>query len=102
MPDRDEAGGDDRGDAAEPHGAAVVTEQRRVLVGPGLVALRVRGQRDGDFARRLTERLDQAAAASQEVKAPPLREGWRRWLSRGFVAWCANAYLRVAGITGRY
>jgi cardiolipin synthase len=57
--------------------------------------------RDGDFARRLSERLDQATAASLEVKAP-LRQGWRRWLSRGFVAWCANAYLRVAGITGRY
>jgi cardiolipin synthase A/B len=58
--------------------------------------------RDAEFARRLVERLDAAAALSQEVKAPPLREGWRRWLSRGFVAWCANAYLRVAGITGRY
>jgi cardiolipin synthase len=40
--------------------------------------------------------------ASLEVKDPPLRQGWRRWLSRGFVSWCANFYLRVAGITGRY
>jgi cardiolipin synthase len=58
--------------------------------------------RDAAFARGLAERFEQACAASYEVKAPPLREGWRRWLSRGVVAWCANAYLRVAGITGRY
>jgi cardiolipin synthase len=57
---------------------------------------------DEDFAALLRQRLDAAIAASLEVKAPPLREGWRRWLSRGFVAWCATAYLRVAGITGRY
>jgi cardiolipin synthase len=58
--------------------------------------------RDAAFARVLAGRFEQACAASHEVKAPPLREGWRRWLSRGVVAWCANAYLRVAGITGRY
>ena len=57
---------------------------------------------DEDFAQLMRQRLDQAIAASQEVKAAPLRDGWRRWLSRGFVAWCANVYLRVAGITGRY
>jgi cardiolipin synthase A/B len=58
--------------------------------------------RDVDFARGLRERIDLAAAASWEVKAPTLNEGWRRWLSRGFIAWCAGLYLRVAGITGRY
>jgi cardiolipin synthase len=57
---------------------------------------------DETFAQLLRQRLDLAMAASHEVKAPPLREGWRRWLSRGFVAWCAHLYLRVAGITGRY
>jgi cardiolipin synthase len=57
---------------------------------------------DETFAALLRQRVDAAIEASVEVKAPPLREGWRRWLSRGFVAWCANAYLRVAGITGRY
>jgi cardiolipin synthase len=57
---------------------------------------------DETFAQLLRQRLELAMAASYEVKAPPLREGWRRWLSRGFVAWCANLYLRVAGITGRY
>jgi len=57
---------------------------------------------DESFAQLLRRRLDQAFAASQEVKAAPLRDGWRRWLSRGFIGWCANLYLRVAGITGRY
>ena len=58
--------------------------------------------RDADFAHQLRQRIDQAVALSHEVKATPLREGWRRWLSRGVVAWCASTYLRVAGITGRY
>ena len=58
--------------------------------------------RDADFARGLRERIDLAAAASLGVTAPPLNEGWRRWLSRGVVAWCAGLYLRLAGITGRY
>jgi cardiolipin synthase len=57
---------------------------------------------DAAFAQLLRQRLDLAMLASREVKAPPLRRGWRRWLSRGFVSWCANLYLRVAGITGRY
>jgi len=57
---------------------------------------------DEAFAALLRQRLDAAIGASLEVKASPSREGWRRWLTRGFVAWCANAYLRVAGITGRY
>lgn len=58
--------------------------------------------RDAEFAHQLRQRIDQAVALSHEVKATPLREGWRRWLSRGVVAWCASTYLRVAGITGRY
>ena len=45
---------------------------------------------DEDFARGLRQRLDAAIAVPREIKAPPLRHGWRRWLSRGFVAWCAN------------
>jgi len=30
------------------------------------------------------------------------RQGWRGWARRALVAWMANIYLRVAGITGRY
>ena len=57
---------------------------------------------DEAFAQLLRQRLEVAMAASHEVKATPLPGGWRRWLSRRFVAWCAGLYLRVAGITGRY
>jgi cardiolipin synthase A/B len=57
---------------------------------------------DEPFVAQLSLRLDQAMAESTEVLAPPLKSGWRAWLSRGFVAWVANTYLRIAGITGRY
>jgi cardiolipin synthase len=58
--------------------------------------------RDREFAASLRERLQQAFALSYEVSGVPERTGWRRWLHRGVVAWAANLYLRVAGITGRY
>ncbi len=58
--------------------------------------------RDAGFAQQLRACIDQAAAQSLEIKATPLPAGWRRGLSRGFVAWCAGIYLRVAGIGGRY
>ena len=58
--------------------------------------------RDPDFARALTARMDEAFGLSVEVTGAPARTGWRRWLHRGLVAWIANVYLRVAGITGRY
>jgi cardiolipin synthase len=57
---------------------------------------------DATFAQLLQQRIDAALAVSREVHAPPLREGWRRWLSRRFISWCAHAYLRVAGMAGRY
>lgn len=58
--------------------------------------------RDRDFADTLGGRLDAAFAQSQEVSSRVAPPGWRGWLQRGFVAWCASAYLRLAGITGRY
>jgi cardiolipin synthase len=58
--------------------------------------------RDTEFAAQLAARFEQALAASAEVSREPASTGWRRWLHRGFVAWVANVYLRVAGITGRY
>jgi cardiolipin synthase len=57
---------------------------------------------DGPFVAELSQRLDAAFAASREITAPALRPGLRGWLSRGFVAWVATLYLRLAGITGRY
>jgi cardiolipin synthase len=58
---------------------------------------------DRSFAAQLQAEFDAAAAASREVDPhqPGPRGHWRA-LRRGFVAWCAHVYLRIAGITGRY
>ena len=58
--------------------------------------------RDAGFCRTLAARLDQAFAVSEEITRPQPIAGWRLWLRRGLVAWLAQTYLRVAGITGRY
>lgn len=58
--------------------------------------------RDAEFARSLALRFEAAFAASTEITAMPAHAGWRGWLRRAGVAWVANLYLRVAGITGRY
>jgi cardiolipin synthase len=57
---------------------------------------------DEDFTATLAQRLDAAFQESAEITTPALRPGLRGWASRGFIAWIANAYLRLAGITGRY
>ena len=48
-----------------------------------------------------TARLDAACAQSTLVGGTQ-PSGWRGWLRRAGVAWVANLYLRVAGVTGRY
>ena len=58
--------------------------------------------RDAAFADELSRRFDLAAAASREVTDSTRGVGWRPAVLRGFVAWCANWFLRMAGITGRY
>jgi len=58
--------------------------------------------RDPGFAADLAASLQRAFEQSVEVTGAPARTGWRRWLHRGVVAWTANVYLRIAGITGRY
>jgi len=58
--------------------------------------------RDAGFARALRARFEAALAVSSKVDERPVRAGWRAWLRRAAVAWLANVYLRVAGITGRY
>jgi cardiolipin synthase len=58
--------------------------------------------RDLAFAQALRARFEAALAESVEVTVAPARRGWRGWLQRGLVAWFANVYLRMAGITGRY
>jgi cardiolipin synthase len=58
--------------------------------------------RDAGFAAQLGARLEQAFAVSEEITRPQPIARWRLWLRRGLVAWLAHAYLRVAGVTGRY
>jgi cardiolipin synthase A/B len=57
---------------------------------------------DAEFARSLQQSLDTAFAASELVVGKAGLGGWRGMLQRGVVAWMANLYLRLAGITGRY
>jgi cardiolipin synthase A/B len=58
--------------------------------------------RDPAFAQSLTERFEQAFAVSREVEGPARAPGLRGWIRRVIVAWGANLYLKIAGITGRY
>ena len=59
--------------------------------------------RDPTFAQALASRFDAAFAVSEEIKPGVARGGGvRGWLRRAAVAWAANVYLRLAGITGRY
>jgi cardiolipin synthase A/B len=58
--------------------------------------------RDADFNATLAARLEAAFAVATEITQEQPIAGWRRWLRRGLVAWVANAYLRLAGVTGRY
>lgn len=58
--------------------------------------------RDAAFSRELRAEFEQAIAVSREVTAPTVAHGWWPTLQRGFVAWAAYVYLRMAGITGRY
>ena len=57
---------------------------------------------DEAFTRELSQRFDAAIAESREVTDASRGIGWRPVMLRGFVAWCANWFLRMAGITGRY
>jgi len=59
--------------------------------------------RDREFAGELVREFDAAVAASREVDPQrPYARGFWGTLRRGFVAWCAYVYLRLAGTTGRY
>ena len=57
---------------------------------------------DAAFSRALGLAFDAAVSQSREVTAPPVPRGWGSALRRGFVAWLATWYLRLAGITGKY
>ena len=59
--------------------------------------------RDAGFNAELSAQFDQAVAASTAIDPTQLyRAGVSGAVRRGFVAWCAHVYLRLAGATGRY
>jgi len=58
--------------------------------------------RDAAFSAALSAAFEEAVKVSREVTAPPVAPGWMAALRRGFVAWAATWYLRLAGITGKY
>ncbi len=58
--------------------------------------------RDRAFAVGLREEIEAALASSVQVTHESVGSGTRQWLRRGFIAWCARLYLRLAGAAGRY
>lgn len=59
--------------------------------------------RDADFNHALAAQFDEAVAASLEVDPTQARRrSLQGALQRGFIAWVAHVYLRIAGTTGRY
>ncbi len=57
---------------------------------------------DRAFAAGLSAEFEAALAQSVLVQLPPGRHGGWNLLRRGLVAWVANVYLRMAGISGRH
>ena len=57
---------------------------------------------DQAFTAALALRFEAAVQCSREVVRPPVGQGWWSVLRRGFVAWAAYWFLRLAGINGKY
>ena len=57
---------------------------------------------DPDFTAEVAQAFEQALAQSHQVTVAPFRRGPLAVLGRGFVAWLAHWYLRMAGVSGRY
>lgn len=58
--------------------------------------------RDQHFTGELALRFEAAVLASREVTQPTVGRGWWGTLRRGFVAWTAYWFLRLAGMSGKY
>jgi cardiolipin synthase len=58
--------------------------------------------RDPGLAGQLAAEFELAIADSRQITTPPLAQGAWAVLQRGFVAWVAHWYLRMAGLNGRY
>jgi cardiolipin synthase A/B len=57
---------------------------------------------DAAFTAALALRMEAGFIASREVLRPPVDAGWWGTLQRGFVAWAAHWFMRLAGLSGRY
>ena len=57
---------------------------------------------DPGFAAALALRFESAVSVSTAIVRPPDGRGWWSVLRRGFVAWSAYWFLRLAGMSGRY
>ena len=58
--------------------------------------------RDPQFSGELGAEFDRAFAVSVEIDPKQSHRSVQGALRRGFVAWCAHVYLRIAGATGKY
>jgi cardiolipin synthase len=58
--------------------------------------------REPAFTDELARACEAAIAEATPVARTPLQPGLRGLLQRGFVAWLAHWFLRVAGMSGRY
>ena len=58
--------------------------------------------RDAAFTAESGASSTTRSACRARSTPPPRPRGFWRAAQRGFVAWCAHVYLRMAGITGRY
>ena len=58
--------------------------------------------RDPAFTAELALRVEAGFQDAREVLRPPVSAGWWAVLRRGFVAWAAHWFLRLAGLSGRY
>ncbi|MEK8030194.1 cardiolipin synthase ClsB [Ideonella sp. DXS29W] len=57
---------------------------------------------DEGFAGELLHAFETALTQSQQITVAPYQKGAWAVLGRGFVAWAAHWYLRMAGLSGRY
>ncbi len=58
--------------------------------------------RDPAFTAQLALQVEAGFQDAREVLRPPEAAGWWPVLQRGFVAWAAHWFLRLAGLSGRY
>jgi cardiolipin synthase A/B len=57
---------------------------------------------DEGFAAELAHAFELALTQARQITVAPFQKGALAVLGRGFVAWAAHWYLRMAGVSGRY